>query len=589
MTTLIADVESDNIWPALTKLWCIQIGDADGEDVTVYADQEGFPPIAEAIERLKAADRYVFHHGLGFDMWAINKFYPGTIERSKLFDTLVAARLMEPEERAHSLDDWGQRLGVLKGKYQGDFQTFDDHLVEYAKQDIVVTRALYHKVREVEEWGHSLQLEHDVAFNIILQERNGWQFNVAGAQELDATLRGEMAQLEADLRKSFPPIAHVTISKATNRKLGYVKGQPRTKWEMFESGSRHHIARRLQALGWRPQSFGKDGTPTVDEKILAEMPWPEAKLLLKFLRTQKLLGQLSDGKNGWLKMVQPDGRIYGRVNPNGAVTGRMSHFKPNIAQCDKDERMRRLWTARPGWKLVGCDADALEARLLGHYLARYDGGAFVKVLLEGKKEDGSDIHSRNRDAVRSAGFAVDRDGSKTLLYALIYGAGDWKLAATVKDNLRAIGKPIPKIPHKEMGLLVRRALARSMKGIDTLIEQIKKASERGYLTGLDGRHLYVRSDHAALNTLLQSAGSCCMKRALVLFMNEAETQGAIHGVDFGLVGNIHDEIELEAPPSSAECFGKEMAYSIQLAGEYYNLRCPLSGAYAVGDNWHDCH
>src|SRR5690242_4745045 len=98
MTVLIGDCESDNLLPDMTRLWCIQLGDADGDDVTVYADQPGFPPIREAIDRLKAADSYVFHNGIKFDMEAINRFHPGTIERHKLLDTLVLCRLMEPEE-----------------------------------------------------------------------------------------------------------------------------------------------------------------------------------------------------------------------------------------------------------------------------------------------------------------------------------------------------------------------------------------------------------------------------------------------------------------------------------------------------------
>lgn len=249
--------------------------------------------------------------------------------------------------------------------------------------------------------------------------------------------------------------------------------------------------------------------------------------------------------------------------------------------------MRSLWLPRDGWRLVGCDADGLEARMLGHYLARYDGGAFVKILLDGRKEDGSDIHSRNRDAVNAAGFKVDRDGAKTLLYALMYGAGDWKLAATVKDNLRATGQRVPKIPHKEMGVLVRRALAKSMTGIDKLIDAVKRAAkERGYLVGLDGRHLLVRSDHAALNTLLQGAGAIVMKRALAMFMDRYEEA---HGLTFGLCANVHDEVQIEACPEDAAMFGKDFAHCITLAGEYYKLRCPLSGAYQVGDNWSETH
>jgi hypothetical protein len=67
-------------------------------------------------------------------------------------------------------------------------------------------------------------------------------------------------------------------------------------------------------------------------------------------------------------------------------------------------------------------------------------------LLNGKSEDGTDIHSANRDALRAANLHVDRTGAKTVLYALMYGAGDWKLAATIVDNLRAQNLRVPKEP-----------------------------------------------------------------------------------------------------------------------------------------------
>lgn len=589
MKTVLFDLESNGLLDTISTVHCLQIGDADGDDSVVYTDaRPGFPSIAEGLARLRAADRVVGHHILGFDFPVMERFYPGTLHREQIYDTLVCTRLLDPEERTNTLRSWGERLGVSKGEFSGPWDTLTDEMIEYAKTDIAVTRALYKYVQlKLEDWGESVALEHEIAWCIHLQETNGFRFNVQGAQELDATLRGEMAGLEAQLRHSFTPIPHVTIAGATNRKLGIVKGQPRTKWETFEPGSRHHIARRLQALGWRPQAYGKDGIPTVDEKVLADLPWPEAQLLLKYLRTQKMLGMLSDGKAGWLKMVKPTGRIHGRVNPNGAATGRMTHSNPNVAQADSDPRMRALWLPREGWKLVGIDASSLEACMLAHYLAKWDGGAYAKIVIEGDEDAGTDNHSRNRDVLNKMGLQVNRKGAKGLLYAFLYGAGDWKLAAVVTDNLRSQGKPIPKIPKKEMGLLVRKGLAKAVTGLDKLSAAVKEASKRGYLIGLDGRHLFVRSDHAALNTLLQGAGAVVMKRALVLFLDTAVVHE--NWPAMGLCANVHDEVQIECEPAFAECIGATFADCIRAAGEYYNLRCPLSGAFKVGDNWSQTH
>jgi DNA polymerase-1 len=146
LNVLIADCETDGFLEVYTRLWTIQLGSADGENVTVYADQPGYPPLEEGLARLRSADRVVFHNGIRFDLEAINRLYPGTLRLEQMYDTLIATRLLNPEERANKLEDWGERLGILKGKYTGDFQTFDEELVRYARQDIIVTRALYRMV-----------------------------------------------------------------------------------------------------------------------------------------------------------------------------------------------------------------------------------------------------------------------------------------------------------------------------------------------------------------------------------------------------------------------------------------------------------
>jgi DNA polymerase-1 len=605
---LVWDVESDDLLPGLTRLWTIPIGTAEGTDVTVYADQPGYAPLSEGLARLSAAERLIGHNVVAFDYHAVNKVYPGTVRREQLWDTLVAARLLDPEERQHSLRAWGGRLGIAKGDYTGDFKSFTEDLVTYAIQDVHVTRAVYRKVREVETWGESFALEMDTAWAIDAQVSNGFCFNVEGARKLDGELRAELDKLQAELQAAFPPITHHIpyTPKATNRKMGYVKGQTivKTVVETFNPASRKHVGKRLMALGWKPTKFGANGDPTVDEGTIAGLKIPQAAPLVAYFKTLKRLGQLADGDQGWLKVVTPAGRIHGYVNPNGACTGRMSHARPNVAQADKDPRMRALFGPRRGWKLVGCDAEGLEARMLGHYLARYDGGAFSERVVNGKKEDRTDVHSANLKALvefkllpdfawtDAKGFKIGRDGAKTILYALMYGAGDRKLGATLHTIWRDLvaagcpGKP-PKVPVAELGKMVRKALARSMVGLDKLTARVAAVTKQnGYLIGLDGRHLAVRSEHSALNTLLQGGGAIVMKKALQLFMR---CQEPTMGEFWALCANVHDEVQMEVVPSEAELYGSEFAGAIKAAGIGLNVRCPLAGDFAVGENWSQTH
>ena len=610
MVTLIADCETSGFLNAPNlRLWCIQLGSAEGDDAEVYTDEPGWglPTIAQALERIASADTIVFHNGLGFDMDAINRSHPGTVSRSKMIDTLVAARLAQPQERDHRLKAWGVRTNTAKGEYKGDFQKFDQELLDYARQDIVTGRALYHAVKHVLDWGNSYQVEHEAAWRCIQLERNGWQFDIELAQQLEVELRGEQEALAAELQSTFPPIERslIFVPKVNNKTRGYVKGVEFVKrWmEPFNPASRAHVAERLQLLGWKPKTFGDDGIPTVDEKTLTGLPYPQVKPLLRSFRLGKQLGMLTDGKSGWLKLVKSDtGRIHHRVNPNGAVTARMSHSGPNLAQADKkDIRMRRCFKARPGWVMFGCDAEGAQLRMLGHYLARWDGGELSERLVNGDKKIGTDAHTVNLKALHRAGLMVlptgytpemvkeGRDGSKAIVYALLFGAGDFKLGESVKAACRDAGIAPPRIPSKECGLLVRKALAQSMVGSDKLVDAIKaKVAQNGYLIGLDGRRLPIRSEHSALNTLLQAGEAVVMKQAIGDFGDWLDAR-YVPDVDYGLCGFIHDEIQGECRPELADELGQAFADCITQAGVKLGVRCALAGSPSKGPTWADTH
>ena len=353
------------------------------------------------------------------------------------------------------------------------------------------------------------------------------------------------------------------------------KGEPLKKRIPFNPGSRDQIAKRFMQRGWKPADFTPDGRARVDEPILKELAkdgYEEAGPLLEYLMIQKRLGQLAEGNEAWLKLVKADGRLHGRVTTNGAVTGRCTHSKPNLAQVPNagspyGKECRELFTVGEGKKLVGCDASGLELRCLAHYMARYDGGAYAKILLE------EDIHTANQKA---AGLPT-RDNAKTFIYAFLYGAGDEK-----------IGKIIGK--GQAEGKSIKKEFLDKTPALKKLREAVEQAVEaRGYLVGLDGRQLPIRSPHAALNTLLQSAGALIMKQATVLLNRYLEVKGWSFARDYALVGHIHDEVQLEVDEDKADTVGQLAVKAIQDAGRSFNFRCRLDGEYKVGQNWAETH
>ena len=635
MNTLIVDLETDGLLPTLSTVWCIAITLADGSESAVYADARGYPPIADGLERLRRADRIVMHNGLGFDLHVLHRFWPGVVPFERVYDTLVVSRLLNPEERTHSLEDWGVRLGHHKVEHE-DWTRFSDDMAHRCKEDVAITAKLYNLLEpKVRGWGESVELEHQVRLVIALQEQNGFKLNVEKAQRLEATLRQEQTDVERELQTLFPPVwvakrtsgtaylvpgvntkEEITQSCVRIPKVGNVKGKGQTiagaeytavELLPFNPGSRHQVSWRLMMKGWAPTKFTEGGTPQVDDNVLQELAkrWPECGALARYFRIEKQLGQLTDGKNGWLKLVNSDGRVYGAVNTCGAVTGRMAHFAPNMAQVDKkDLRMREVWEPRSGWKLVGADAEGLELRMLGHYLARFDGDAYSKAVVEGRKEDGTDVHSIAQKLLKFH----KRDNVKRSEYAYLYGAGDPKLGViAIEDALdtktynkaesphlfNAAGRPLS---PKAIGAAHRTALQTGIKGLDPLVTAVKDRHRvRKYITGLDGRHIKTKSQHSALNTLLQGAGAVVMKKALVIFHFELAKDAELVSSDFlstnlfAYCANVHDEVQIEAEDEHAPIIGELFCRAITLAGERLNVKCVLTGSYQVGANWKETH
>ena len=287
---------------------------------------------------------------------------------------------------------------------------------------------------------------------------------------------------------------------------------------------------------------------------------PEAELIGEYLMIQKRIAQVQS----WLDAVKDDGRVHGYVNANGAVTGRMTHSSPNMGQVPAGyspygKECRAVWVVPEGYKLVGMDASGLELRMLAHYMNDKD---YTNEILTG------DIHTANQLA---AGLDT-RSQAKTFIYAFLYGAGDAKIGSIVGGTARD-------------GRRLKAKFLKNTPALGALRERVVVAAGRGFVFGLDRRKVSIRSEHAALNSLLQSAGAIIMKKALCIL----DEYATLHKIDYKIIGNIHDEIQTEVATKDAERFGRLATASIEAAGLHYELNCPLAGEYQIGDNWSETH
>ena len=584
---IVFDIEADGLNP--TKIYCIVAQDVDTDDVFTFDNTQ----LEEGMQFLMSATKLIGHNIIGYDLPALRKVEGLDLSDKKIVDTLVLSRLFKPtREGGHGLESWGYRLGYNKGSYgqsDGAWDAYCPEMLEYCKRDVILNTKVYKELRKESRGftGQSIRLEHDVAKIVEQQRDNGFQFDMRKAMLLVALFEEKLAAVEAEVHETFKPRVNVQILSPqytkTNRLAKTAKdqddkgvrltddewvemelnGKPiRRETEIpFNLGSRKQIGEYLVEAGWKPKNYTPTGQPIVDEGTLSKVKdIPEAQMIAKYLMLQKRLAQV----NSWIKAVEPDGRIRGYVNPNGAVTGRMTHSHPNTAQVPSTnspygEECRACWTVKSGNKLVGIDASGLELRMLAHYMNDED---YTNEILNG------DIHTTNQ---RLAGLE-SRNQAKTFIYALLYGAGDAKLGSVAKRG-KAVGKQL------------RRQFLDSLPSFKQLIQRVQRESKKGFLKGLDGRKLFVRSEHAALNTLLQGAGAIVMKEALVIL----EHNLWLKRIDARIVANVHDEWQIECRPSVAEKVGKLGVEAIIQAGKNLNLNCPLDGDYNIGDGWHETH
>ena len=565
MAKLFLDIETpifiNGILP--NKIWCLVTICDKGNTVHYTADDiHKFQNVAINYSE------FIGHNIIGFDAPVIKKVLGVDLFKiGKVTDTIILSRLFNPvREGGHSLKAFGLKFGYKKFDFN-DFSKFSQEMLRYCIRDVKLLIQVYTLLNRqgVNFSKESIELEHEVAKIIEQQVSNGFLLDQEKAHLLLARLQQRIDEVQTRVRETFTPlkIEETFTPKVNNKARGYVKGVPFTKvkYQEFNLGSRQQIGERLINLGWKPKKFTDKGHVIVDEKVLSEIKdIPEAELIKEFLLLQKRVAMIES----WIEAVREDGRVHGKVITNGAITSRMSHQSPNMAQIPAvyspyGKDCRELWVVPSGYKLVGVDASGLEIRILSHYMNDKE---YINEVING------DIHSTNQTL---AGLET-RDIAKTFIYAFIYGAGNKKLG-TICGRSESYGRTI-----KDRFLKRLPSLAKLRKRVDNAVK-------KGYLKGLDQRKLIIRQKHSALNTLIQGGGAIAMKKALVILSNYIST----YKIDAIPVANVHDEFQYQVKEEQADRFGKLAVQSIVDAGDKLNLRCSLDGEYKIGNNWKETH
>jgi DNA polymerase-1 len=601
---LIFDIESDGLLDTVSVIHCGVTYNTETKEYKRYTNEE----ISLLINDLQEADALGGHNIISYDIPVIEKLYGINLGDKELYDTLIVSRIayynliaIDSNSRrvpprlkgSHGLKAWGYRLGDNKGTYgeqEDAWSTYSTEMLDYCEQDVVLNVKLYNKLLTKGVPWSAISIEQDFALIISRQTRYGWQFDVEKAQSLHIELLDEKTSIEDELAKVFTPLKDWipmnvvpmytktgSVSKIYEKQVARgAHMDSNGRWGRFDEiffnpGSRHHIRRWMEEVyNWHSPEKTEKGTPIINEAVLKNAKFPEAQLLRKYFLIQKVLGMVAEGANGWLRLVQDDGRIYGQVNTLGAVTGRCTHSKPNVAQTPsgrsfKGKECRELWTVPKGKEIVGCDASGLELRMLAHYMAAFDGGEYGEQVVNG------DIHTINQEA---AGLPT-RDNAKTFIYGFLYGAGNAKIGEIV-NGTAGHGKKL------------KESFLNKLPALKKLTTAVKKSSKKGFLVGLSGRKYAIRSEHSALNVLLQGAGALVMKYYLVELDKRLQAKYT-SGIDYEFIGNIHDEVQMEVSTDLVADVSKIAEESFAGVEERLKFRVKLEGEAQHGRTWNDTH
>ena len=573
MTRYVIDIEADSL--DATRIWVACICNVDNDkDIRSFRDAASF---LDAVDLEK--DTFIAHNGIDFAFPVLEKLW--NIEIKNKVDTLVLSRLFNPDRSGgHSLGAWGNRLGFRKIDFN-KFDEYSEEMREYCEQDVYITVQLYrHLLQESIDFSQqSIELEHDIADIISRQSRYGFYLDQKKAVDLLVETQSKADTIKSNIKKYFAPKVKVIrddlpkytkngdISKVGLRQFQY-KDIAGPFWsiefEEFNPASHKQVVERMEEAGWKPTEFTPKGSPKVSEANLATLP-DTAPEPAKKLSEWKMLETRWKTVESWLNALGNDGRVHGKVFSLGAVTGRMTHADPNMANIvavykPYGQQSRECWTVpNNDYRICGMDAQGLELRMLAHYMKD---DAYAEEVVNG------DPHTVTMQALD----IDDRALAKTFIYAFLYGASPSKLGSIL--NL-----------SQSQGGVIRQRFLNNMPSLQNLLARVEQVADRGYIRGIDGRRLYVRSSHAALNTLLQGGGailckqwSICMDRAI-----EKERLRA------KLVNTIHDELQFEVHRQDADRVAELAQSSIREAGHLLKLRVQMDAEAKIGFSWADTH
>ena len=643
-----------------TEIWLIVCKDISSDQYYIFRNiTSNDTERTRFLEFSHGVQQWIGHNILGYDYLVILSLL-GIDIKDECLDTLILSKLIDYPRSGHSIEHYGEEFGVEKGSFSkwNDPDLRDttsklyQDLLTYCTRDVDICHKVYLKyLRYIlkEEHNASITLEHKFQLVVNDLSSNGFKFNVSKAQGLLKKVEEDLAVLDKEILKAFPPKEVLireftpkatkfgTISKTSvprvlhenieNYEIG--KTYKHTHLVSFNPASHKQIIEVLNEAGWKPEdktqthietlrklnamkrsrqpgaeldiedcyvrlkSLEKSGWK-INETNLATLP-KNAPAPARTLAQRIMLESRRRTLTEWLNLVQDDGRIHGKLYGIGAWTHRMAHQAPNTANIPNEldtqgqtkllGKEMRSLWQAPKNKLL-VGVDAEGIQL--RIFAHYiDDKEFTDALVRGKKSSKTDPHSLNQRILGDV--CKSRAAAKRFIFALLLGAGLDKLASILGCS-------------KEEADVALDRLMRRYTGFETLKKDIIPAdARRGWFEGLDGRAVKIPGEnvgerrHLCMSGYLQNGEAVVMKAATIKWYSDLKQEG----INFKLVNFVHDEWQTETKNNMAEAIrlAEIQCKALEFVGQELKLKCPLAGSYwnddhhdyTIGTNWYQTH
>ena len=501
------------------------IGDAETE---YYFDKRSIALTTGQVERvrevLSAPGKIWFLQNAKFDMRMLSHL--GLTIYGKIYDLTTMARLMRNDHMRYTMEAQAQRNGMRKG---GDVikAYIEEHNLYEERKDFFgsVSKQPRYDWVPIDIMGPYATMDARITYDL----------GMLYLRQLHGTRSMDVLENEAKLMKVCYAMERrgLLLNKQYTLQARYheleLKTKVKEKYQELTGVPLVDSAKSFQKVigGMYTLPLTAKGQPSLDKKainaVLLEAP-DQVKELAKLVKEHRYYEKrISTYYDGYLISHDSSGVVRPSMWPGGTSTGRFSYSNPNLQNIPKEKKsqapyvVRGCFRPREGHVFVSFDYAQMEYRLMAAYANEAE---IIRRVMGGE-----DFHE-----VAANLFGVERDPAKTLNFAVLYGAGDEKLALMLGVDVKEA---------KRLKLKYFMALPR----VERLIDQIKRTGKaRGYVTNWFGRNLYADPQfvYALPNHLIQSGGADVVKLAMVRIAEELP--------ELRMVLQVHDQLVFEVRP-----------------------------------------